>query len=268
MKKIIIKKKINGMNYLNLGCGKNYFSGWNNVDLYTNNNVDYGNLEKKLLFPDNIFDVAYCSHALEHLRYDQGIRIIKEVFRVLRPQGIFRLVVPDLEQICREYLSILEKCAINYTEKNYQSYNWIILELLDQMVREESGGKMIKLLDSGNADKEYILFRTGDEFVEYLSANKKDKKLIGKKRKSIWPGNAFKIFFDKRRFDKSGEKHKWMYDRVSLKQILEGAGFQKFTVQTFDKSFISDWDKFNLDKSKYGNAPRKPDSLFVEAVKV
>lgn len=50
---------------------------------------------------------------------------------------LLRIVVPDLENICREYLRILELAR---QDKKYQEkYNWIVVELLDQLVRVKGG---------------------------------------------------------------------------------------------------------------------------------
>jgi hypothetical protein len=58
-----------------------------------------------------------------------------------------------------------------------------------------------------------------------------------------------------------------MYDRVSLKLLLEEAGFVDYKVCRFDESRIPDWDRYRLDHAREGDKPRKPDSLFVEATK-
>ncbi len=50
-------------------------------------------------FPDRSFDVVYHSHVLEHLSKSEASKFLKECSRVLRPQGVLRVVVPDLEEI-------------------------------------------------------------------------------------------------------------------------------------------------------------------------
>jgi SAM-dependent methyltransferase len=51
---------------------------------------------------------VYCSHVLEHLSRRDFDRAVRETFRILKPGGIFRLVVPDLEAAARTYLSALD----------------------------------------------------------------------------------------------------------------------------------------------------------------
>lgn len=65
----------------------------------------------------------------------------------------------------------------------------------------------------------------------------------------------------------TGEVHRWMYDRFSLKELLKGAGFRDIRVCRFNESRIYDWDKQILDISLYGDFLKKPDSLFMEGIK-
>lgn len=54
---------------------------------------------------DNSVDCVYTSHFLEHLYRHEVINILKESFRVLKPGGLIRIVVPDGKQIAQKYLS-------------------------------------------------------------------------------------------------------------------------------------------------------------------
>ena len=76
-----------------------------------------------------------------------------------------------------------------------------------------------------------------------------------------------KILIRKKSFEQSGEKHKWMYDRISLQISLEEIGFSNFTVKAYNDSAINDWDNYKLDSSEYSDTTWKPDSLYIEATK-
>ncbi len=67
-------------------------------------NIRAHNLAKGIPFPDNSVDVVYHSHVLEHLDREIAEKFMHEVRRVLRPHGIQRIVVPDFEHLCRDYL--------------------------------------------------------------------------------------------------------------------------------------------------------------------
>jgi predicted SAM-dependent methyltransferase len=57
-----------------------------------------------LPFPAGGFSGIFCEHVLEHFDLEQGLDLLKECFRVLRPRGCLRLIVPDGETIIRSYL--------------------------------------------------------------------------------------------------------------------------------------------------------------------
>lgn len=60
-------------------------------------------LERGLPFDDGTVDFLYSSHVLEHFFRADGERLVAEIHRVLRPGGIARLCVPDLEHAVRLY---------------------------------------------------------------------------------------------------------------------------------------------------------------------
>jgi len=68
------------------------------------------------------------------------------------------------------------------------------------------------------------------------------------------------------RFRRAGEVHHWMYDRVSLRDILTQAGFDRFRYVGPIESAIPNWIDYHLDATPDGDVC-KPDSLFVEADK-
>jgi predicted SAM-dependent methyltransferase len=49
-------------------------------------------------------DVVYSCHMVEHLNSDAARGFLAETFRVLRPGGVLRLVIPDLRLFAEEYL--------------------------------------------------------------------------------------------------------------------------------------------------------------------
>ena len=71
-------------------------------------NVKFGDIVKGLPVPDNSCDGMYCSHTLEHLSYEDFKTALKNTHRLLKPEGIFRCVVPDLEIAARDYIHALD----------------------------------------------------------------------------------------------------------------------------------------------------------------
>ena len=54
-------------------------------------------------FPDNSVDFIYNEHFLEHLTVEEGLLAIKDFFRVLKPNGVMRIAMPDLENAVNAY---------------------------------------------------------------------------------------------------------------------------------------------------------------------
>jgi SAM-dependent methyltransferase len=267
---------------LNLGCGERFDSDWINLDFVSRHQcVQAHNLLNGIPFPDNQFDVVYHSHVLEHFSKASGDRFISECNRVLKPGGVMRVVVPDLEQIALQYTRQLCEVRYNRSDLNVANYNWAIVELLDQLVREESGGEMAKYWSQPSIINERkVQERVGFEFdrfrsgvimktkegvandCETRSPSIKQKikalfwKLLGVDSSNLSIGN----------FRNQGECHKWMYDDYSLIALLEKHGFKDIEKTTAYKSRINEWDRYAfLDVE--GDQIRKPDSLFVEGGK-
>jgi predicted SAM-dependent methyltransferase len=94
--------------FLNLGSGPRGINDahWINVDAYHGKHVHYlFDFTRKLPFADRSFDGVFCEHVLEHFSFDCGEKLAREVCRILRPGGFFRIIVPDAELILRRYLS-------------------------------------------------------------------------------------------------------------------------------------------------------------------
>lgn len=58
--------------------------------------VMYCDASKRLSYIDESVDKIYSSHFLEHIPQEKGVCFLKECYRVLKKDGVMRLVVPDL----------------------------------------------------------------------------------------------------------------------------------------------------------------------------
>ncbi|HVZ93244.1 MAG TPA: methyltransferase domain-containing protein [Phycisphaerales bacterium] len=77
--------------------------GKREADTHWSREVFVTNLNKPLPFPDASFTAVYCSHTLEHMYLEKADALLRECFRVLKPRGVARFVVPDLRAIVNEY---------------------------------------------------------------------------------------------------------------------------------------------------------------------
>ena len=65
-------------------------------------------------------------------------------------------------------------------------------------------------------------------------------------------------------FRRSGELHRWMYDRYSLRRLLETSGFTGLSQRGAFDSAIADFSTFELDGT--AGIARKSDSSYLETV--
>lgn len=118
---------------VNLGCGLVAHDGWVNVDGSLNawlanhpfvatalsplvgrgwkkwpKGIVRANLEKKLPFEDASVSLLYTSHFVEHLTKAEAKSVVDEIFRILKPSAVVRIVVPDLEGAARSYVASLD----------------------------------------------------------------------------------------------------------------------------------------------------------------
>jgi SAM-dependent methyltransferase len=63
----------------------------------------YLNVIKRFPFQDGSISHIYSSQMLEHLRKEDAMRCLKECYRVLKPGGVLRIHVPDLDGMIRDY---------------------------------------------------------------------------------------------------------------------------------------------------------------------
>lgn len=70
--------------------------------------TEFGDVVTGLPVPAGSAIGVYCSHVLEHLSLADMRQALRNVHDILQPNGVFRLVVPDLERIAREYVARLE----------------------------------------------------------------------------------------------------------------------------------------------------------------
>jgi SAM-dependent methyltransferase len=262
---------------LNLGCGERFHPEWVNLDLHpANPSVREWDLQEELPFPECSFDVVYHSHVLEHFSKEDGLKFLKRCGHVLRPNGIIRVAVPDLEQIARLYLEALDKSVAG--DPIWQArYEWVLLELYDQAVRESSGGEMIAYVRRDPIpERDFVASRIGGEFRQMTAPASKGavqksvkvpsrlRNLISRKTARLALGEQGMRAHDAGAFRITGEVHRWMYDRYSLAHALEQAGFRSPRKLEADESAVVGWSGFHLDTEHDGSV-YKPDSLFMEA---
>lgn len=253
---------------LNLGCGSRRHPDWTNLDLHPSGaDVIAADLRRPLPFPAACFMAVYAAHVLEHLTPAEAAGVLGECRRVLRPSGILRVVVPDLERVARDYLASLDRAAHDATDEARWEHRWMTVELLDQLVRTRPGGAMRRWWSCDPVPcRDLIAARLGAEATAAIATLAEERQRSGNA-----PIIPQAILHDRppsaramARFAGRGERHQWMYDRVSLAAVLTDAGFVAVRQVGPLESRIPGFAASGLDADQAGIA-HKPDSLYMEA---
>jgi predicted SAM-dependent methyltransferase len=280
------------MKLLNIGCGACCHPDWINIDLTSKApGVIVHDLTKGLPYPADSIDVCYSSHVLEHLRPEEAEAFLSEQRRVLKKGGIIRVVAPDLEQICRLYLQYLDQVKAGNLAAEFQ-YDYSLLELFDQTTRERSGGQLRQTWNAMSADGrshaiarhgkevDHALERTVGGLVDNPTSNgrsaparqlslrkllKRGRSALGRSAIYLLMGNHGVNALHEGLFRNSGEIHRVMYDSFRLSRLLNSVGFREISICQAKESRIPLFSDYQLDS--VGDEVRKPDSLFMEAVK-
>lgn len=101
-------------------------------------NIMVYNLAHGIPFGENSVDAVYHSHLLEHLDASVALLFLEEIFRVLIPGGIVRIVVPDFELLVREYIANVEECKLK--PELMFDHDQFLVPLIEQCVRREAYG--------------------------------------------------------------------------------------------------------------------------------
>ncbi|HUG40834.1 MAG TPA: methyltransferase domain-containing protein [Longimicrobiales bacterium] len=139
--------------------------------------VRYLDVGRRFPFDDGEVEAVYSSHVLEHLPRSAAVNLVRESRRVLRPGGVFRIAVPDLDRLVAAYSP------------------------------EDPDGWMELLLETSQP--------------------------------------------------RAKNRHHWMYNAVSLRALLAGAGFREITRREYREGECPDVERVDI----------RPDSLFMEAKK-
>lgn len=76
-------------------------------------NVRIGDIIQGLPIEQNSCQGVYASHVLEHLSLDDFRIALHNTFLILKPNGYFRCIVPDLEYAARKYIQALDHRNVN-----------------------------------------------------------------------------------------------------------------------------------------------------------
>lgn len=89
---------------LHLGSGNIRLEGWVNIDIESEQADVKLDLREQLPFADGSADFIFAEHFIEHVTREDGVSLLRECARVLRPEGVLRLSTPNLKWLVAMYV--------------------------------------------------------------------------------------------------------------------------------------------------------------------
>ena len=107
------------------GCGTTRYPGWVGVDCFLGKSVDLLlDLRRRLPFSSSSVDCCYSEHFLEHLYPEEAELHLTEVRRILKPRGVYRIVVPAGSALLR-----------NTSRARRNSSHLLLLDFYERLLR-------------------------------------------------------------------------------------------------------------------------------------
>ena len=93
------------MKRLNVGCGPCVAPGWMNADRQDTEGIDFPcDIRAGLPVESDSFDYIVGIHMLQDVPYPDVLPVLSELRRVLKPHGVLRLGLPDLDKAMDAYV--------------------------------------------------------------------------------------------------------------------------------------------------------------------
>ena len=109
---------------LQIGSGENSLVGWLNTDFFPEtDSLIHLDATTRFPFDDNIFELIFTEHVIEHLPLAGGINMVREAFRTLRPGGRLRVSTPPINFIIDCYERPQEPANRDYLDWHFSEWN-------------------------------------------------------------------------------------------------------------------------------------------------
>ncbi len=128
---------------INIGAGPVVStSGWLNLDYLKSGWTDLSSaridinwdIRNGIPFGNGTVCAIYMSHVLEHLNWNEGIKLLKECSRILKNKAVIRIIVPDADYFFRKFIDRNEAffanpalCYNNYMGNMTDTFLWNFL---------------------------------------------------------------------------------------------------------------------------------------------
>ncbi len=247
------KKLDDGRAMLNLGAGWKMHWGWNNLDF---------SLYSKLSHSPNIIRVLKVLRLLSKVRQERlakvdptivcwdlrnGIPYKDDTFDVIYHshflEHLDREVAPEFFLECYRTLKVGGVIRVVVPDWELLVHRYL------NAVKDWDANELNANLSHADAMEELI-----EQMIRKGAIGSSNSGILGK-MENFFRGGAVG----------TGESHRWMYDRLSLAELLTKTGFRSISKLDEQSSSIKDWHEYKLDIEN--GQPYKKYSLYMEAIK-
>jgi len=248
---------------LNIGACAFLKDGWLNLDKssgrYTGEqskiDIQHDLMSgESISLDDNSLIAAYTSHTIEHISDEAVNRLFKEVYRMLKGGGAFRVTCPDIGKCYNSYMS---------GDKDYIG-NWLANLNARPMFKTYGLGEQFVFIFAGYLSR--FSKRNGEDGVNYYT-----EEAIEKIFKRLSKADALNYFTEECQKEaihlqeKTPGNHVSWWDFDKIKSLMESVGFVNVSQKVFNESNYEVFE--NFDELNKDSVLQKDYTVFVEAEK-
>lgn len=260
-KMLYSEESIKNRKFYNIGAGSFFHPYWTNIDYHNNFydkdrhfiNIEYDLMKiEKLPIESNSAEIVYISHVLEHISDSAAHNILSECYRILKPNGLLRIVQPDIDCYYNAYKRG-DQVFFGKYPKNLSSKLW----------EEKWFGVPMDVLEQASIEDMFLLycFRSLSPIVtdNHIKINSAEfKRLINKNYI-----HAINYFSSLCSFNYDHpEYHINWFNKDKLTRFLRSAKFDNIIQSAYGKSVSPILRNTNLFDTTVPEV-----SLYVEAIK-
>jgi predicted SAM-dependent methyltransferase len=176
-------------------AGTQGFADWLNTDIEPFDGEAYLDATKRFPLPDQTLSYVFAEHVIEHLSYKDGLGMLRESYRTLKPGGKVRIATPNLLKLVQLFQDAKTDEMRNYIEGKFKAKYWV--EPLPLTLSPEC---VILNYEMRTFGHEFIydsrtladsMKRVGFESIqEFVSGESDDPQLAGLEVRHTWKDHA------------------------------------------------------------------------------